>query len=171
MQMLPRNNLFALVAALLSVAFFQNCSRKTDDAPVVPDTEITDTGGLTITLTYDKTPATTDLDLYLYRKSTYVGTSNPQGANIGPTDGGSVSTDIMVVAPDEDLTVVAAYRTGVVAKTYTLTFKGISTKKTYTINGSFAANLALFTTYNYFGTTRGNNITLKKLGATFTVVP
>ncbi len=160
----------ALFVALLSAALFQDCSKKADDVPVVPDTEITDPGGLTITLTYDKTPATTDLDLYLYRKSNYTGASNPQGATIGPNDGGVVSTDIMVVAPDEDLTVVAAYRTGTVAKSYTLTFKGISTKKTYTVNGSFAANLAPFTTYNYFGTPRGNNITLKKSGTTFTVV-
>ena len=169
--MLTKSNLLTISAALLSVAFFQNCSKKADDAPVIPDTEITDAGGLTITLTYDKTPATTDLDLYLYRKSTYVGTSNPQGANIGPNDGGVVSTDIMVVAPDEDLTVVAAYRTGIIAKTYTLAFKGITSKKTYSVNGSFAANLAPFATYNYFGTVRGNNITLKKAGTTFTVVP
>lgn len=169
--MFPGNNHRTLFVALLSAALFQNCSKKADDAPaVVPDTEITDTGGLTITLTYDKTPATTDLDLYLYRKSNYTGTSNPQGATIGPNDGGIVSTDIMVAAPDEDLTVVAAYRTGTVAKSYTLTFRGISTKKTYTVNGSFAANLAPFATYNYFGTPRGNNITLKKSGTTFTVV-
>lgn len=169
--MLSRNHLLTLFTALLSVAFFQNCSKKADDAPVIPDTEITDTGGLTITLTYDKTPATTDLDLYLYRKSNYAGTSNPQGGTIGPNDGGVVSTDIMVTAPDEDLTVVAAYRTGVIAKTYTLTFKGITNKKTYTVSGSFAANMAPFATYNYFGTPRGNNITLKKMGTTFTVVP
>ncbi|MBC7569162.1 MAG: hypothetical protein H7319_05450 [Spirosoma sp.] len=169
--MFPGNNHRTLFVALLSAALFQNCSKKADDTPaVVPDTEITDTGGLTITLTYDKTPATTDLDLYLYRKSNYTGTSNPQGATIGPNDGGIVSTDIMVVAPDEDLTVVAAYRTGTVAKSYTLTFRGIATKKTYTVNGSFAANLAPFATYNYFGTPRGNNITLKKSGTTFTVV-
>lgn len=166
-----KNPLLTLFMALLSVVLFQNCSKKADDAPVVPNTEITDTGGLTITLTYDKTPTTTDMDLYLYRKSTYAATSNPQGAAIGPSDGGVVSTDIMVVAPDEDLTVVAAYKTGTLAKTYTLTFKGISTQKTYTVNGSFAANLAPFATYNYFGTARGNNITLKKAGTTFTVVP
>jgi len=169
--MFLRNNHPTLFVALLSIALFQDCSKKADDAPVVvPETEITDAGGLTITLTYDKMPATTDLDLYLYRKSNYTGTSNPQGATIGPNDGGVVSTDIMVNAPDEDLTVVAAYRTGTVAKTYTLTFKGISTKKTYTVNGSFAANLAPFATKNYFGTARGNNITLKKAGTTFTVV-
>jgi hypothetical protein len=169
--MFQKNNLLTLFTALLSVALFQNCSKKADVAPTVPDTEITDTGGLTITLTYDKTPTTTDLDLYLYRKSNYAGTSNPQGGTIGPNDGGIVSTDIMPTAPDEDLTVVAAYRTGTVAKTYTLTFKGITSKKTYTVNGSFAANLAPFATYNYFGTPRGNNLTLKKAGNTFTVVP
>jgi hypothetical protein len=169
--MFQKNNLLTLFVALLSAAFLLSCSKKTDVAAVVPDSEITDSGGLTITLTYDKTPATTDLDLYLYRKSNYAGTSNPQGGTIGPNDGGIVSTDISITAPDEDLTVVAAYRTGTVAKTYTLTFKGISGKKTYTVNGSFAANLAPFATYNYFGTARGNNITLKKTGTTFTVVP
>lgn len=169
--MFQKNALLTVFTVFLSVALFQNCSKKENATSVVPDTEITDTGGLTIALTYDKTPATTDLDLYLYRKSTYVGTSNPQGANIGPNDGGSASTDVSISAPDDDYTIVAAYKTGTVAKTYTLTFKGISTKKTYIVTGSFAANLAAFTTYNYFGTPRGNNITLKKVGTTFTVVP
>ncbi|RYF75139.1 MAG: hypothetical protein EOO39_07405 [Cytophagaceae bacterium] len=156
---------------ILASLIAQSCSKKTDTAPVTPDNAITDAGGLNITLTYTKSPSTADLDLYLYRKSNYSGTSNPQGGTIGPSDTGVVSTDIQPVSPDDELTVVAAYRTGTAAMPYTITFKGITDKKTYTVNGSFAAGLAPFSTNNYFGTPRGNNITLKKTGNTYTITP
>lgn len=158
-----------VVIALVSMISFQQCTKKTDPVPVVAANEITDTGGLNITITYDKTPATIDLDLYIYRKSTYAATSNPQGATIGPNDNGTVSTDIQPNAPDEESIVVSAYRTGTIAKSYTITFKGITNKKTYAVDGSFAANLPPFATANYFGTTRGNNLTLKKVGNTYTI--
>jgi hypothetical protein len=147
---------------------FQGCSKTADPTPT-PDNELTDAGGLRITVVYDKTPSTADLDLYIYRKSTYAATSNPQGGTIGPSDTGIISTDIQPVAPDEDYIVVTAYRTGIVAKTYTITFTGITDKKSYSVSGSFAANLALFTTYNYFGTPRGNSVTLKKVKNTYTI--
>lgn len=156
---------------LLASLILQGCSKKTDTTTVTPDNIITDAGGLNITLTYTKSPATADLDLYLYRKSSYSGTSNPQGGTIGPSDTGVVSTDIQPVSPDDELLVVAAYRTGTTAMPYTITFKGITDKKTYTVNGSFAASLAAFSTYNYFGTARGNNVTLKKVGNTYTITP
>jgi hypothetical protein len=57
------------------------------------------------------------------------------------------------------------------AKTYTLSFKGITDKKTYAVNGSFAAKLATATANNYFSSPRGNNVTLKKVGNTYTITP
>ena len=156
-----------LLVAALSALLFQSCKKTTD--PAVPDNVITDAGGINLTVTYDKTPTTTDLDLYIYRKSTYSATSNPQGANIGPNDNGTVSTDVAASAPDEDYTVVVAYKTGTTAKPYTLTFKGINDKKTYTVTGSFAASLAAATGANYFGSTRGNNVILTKSGTKFTI--
>ncbi|MEZ0487831.1 hypothetical protein [Fibrella aquatica] len=160
-----------LSLTLLTALTLTSCSKKTELTPATPDNTITDAGGLNITLTYTKSPATADLDLYLYRKSSYSGTSNPQGGTIGPSDTGVLSTDIQPVSPDEELLVVAAYRTGTAAMPYTIIFKGITDKKTYTVNGSFAAGLAPFNTNNYFGTPRGNNITLKKTGNTYTITP
>ena len=160
-----------LTIMFLATLTFASCIKKTDPAPATPDNVITDAGGLNITLAYTKSPITTDLDLYLCRKINYSGTSNPQGANIGPNDGGLVSTDIMPVSPDQELTVVSAYRTGTTAISYTLTFKGITDKKSYIVNGSFAAGLAPFSTNNYFGTARGNNSTLTKAGNTYTITP
>lgn len=166
--MLHKFALKSLSIAVLTGLSLLSC-KKTDPAPTVPDNVITDAGGINLTVTYDKTPTTADLDLYIYRKSTYSATSNPQGANIGPNDNGTVSTDIAAAAPDEDYTVVVAYRTGIVAKSYTLVFKGANDKKTYTVTGAFAASLAAATGTNYFGSVRGNNITLKKAGTTFTI--
>lgn len=160
-----------LFIALSCVVLLQSCKSGSDPAPTVSEKEITDAGGLTLTVTYDKTPATTDLDLYYYTKSTYSLTSNPKGANIGPNDAGTVSNDIMPAAPSDEYTVVVAYRTGTAAKNYTLSFKGITDKKTYTVNGSFAANLATTTAKNYFSSPRGNNVTLKKAGNTYTITP
>lgn len=159
----------AVLLTFVSVALLQNCKKTTDPAPDPKTLSLTDAGGLIITVTYDKTPATTDLDLYLYRKSTYSATSNPLGGSIGPTDAGTVSTTIQPTAPDETHTVVVAYKTGVVEKPYTLTFKGVTDKNSITVNSSFAANLAATTATNYFGLSRGNNVTLVKTGNTYTV--
>jgi hypothetical protein len=160
-----------LFIALFCVAVFQNCKSGGDPAPAASENVITDAGGLTMTITYDKTPATTDLDLYFYTKSTYSLTSNPKGGTIGPNDTGTVSNDILPAAPSDEYTVVVAYKTGTAAKPYTLSFKGITDKKTYTVSGSFAANLATTTANNYFGSPRGNNVTLKKAGNTYTITP
>ncbi|MBO0939578.1 hypothetical protein J2I47_23715 [Fibrella sp. HMF5335] len=165
--MLRNNTSHTLLVVALPAMLFLGCKKTTD--PAVPDNVITDAGGINLTVTYDKTPTTTDLDLYIYRKNTYSAASNPQGATIGPNDNGTVATDIMASAPDEDYTVVVAYKTGTIAKPYTLTFKGISDKKVYTITGSFAASLATATGANFFGSTRGNNVTLTKSGTKFTV--
>ena len=165
-----------IACPILTLTFFAtltlaSCSKKTEPTPATPDNVITDAGGLNITIAYTKSPTTADLDLYLYRKSNYSGTSNPQGATIGPNDSGLVSTDILPVSPDDELTVVSAYRTGTTAISYVITFKGITDKKAHIVNGSFAAGLAPFSTNNYFGTPRGNNITLKKAGNTYTITP
>ena len=171
--MLKRLACPTLTLTFFAVLTLTSCSKKPEPtpAPATPDNVITDAGGLNITITYTKSPTTADLDLYLYRKINYSGTSNPQGATIGPNDNGLVSTDIMPTSPDQELTVVSAYRTGTAAISYTITFKGITDKKVHIVNGSFAAGLAPFNTYNYFGTPRGNNITLKKAGNTYTITP
>lgn len=76
---------------------------------------------------------------------------------------------MLPTAPNDEYTVVVAYKTGIVAKTYTLIFNGITDKKIYSINGSFAANLSTTAANNYFNSPRGNNVTLKKAGNTYTI--
>ena len=177
--MLKKMSFQMLLLAVFCLILFQNCKKKTDPiiTPAPATNEITDTGGLKITVTYDKTPTNVDLDLYLYRKSTYSATVfGPLGATIGPNDGGVVSTTIAPNALDDELIVVTAYATGSVAKTYTVEFKGVTNNKIYTLNGSFAADLTAIPIVmsgnnNYFGTTRGRNINLKKAGNTYTITP
>ena len=177
--MLNKTSLSILFFVFFSLVLFQNCEKKTDPiitpAPASAANEITDTGGLKITITYDKTPADVDLDLYLYRKSTYSATVfGPLGATIGANDGGVVSTTISPSSPDDELVVVTAYATGIVAKNYFVEFKGVTNNNSYALNGIFAAGLTpipivVSGNNNYFGTTRGKNINLKKVGNTYTI--
>ncbi len=175
--MLKKMSFQMLILAVSCLVLFQNCKKKTDPiiTPAPAANEITDTGGLKITITYDKTPADVDLDLYLYRKSTYSATVfGPLGATIGANDGGVVSTTISPSSPDEELVVVTAYATGIVMKNYIVEFKGVTNNNSYALNGSFAAGLTVIPIVvsgnnNYFGTTRGRNINLKKVGNTYTV--